>query len=73
MSVTVVTNYKSVAFSDGHLGHLQHLAIVNCATMNIGVHRFFWIAWMELESIMLGKVGQVVKDKYHMISPLTGT
>ena len=33
----------------------------------------FAIAWMELESIMLSKISQVVKDKYHMISPLTGT
>ena len=33
----------------------------------------FTTAWMELESIMLSEVGQVVKDKYHMISPLTGT
>ena len=23
-------------------GLLKHLAIVNCAAMNIGVHRFFW-------------------------------
>ena len=30
-------------------------------------------AWMELESIMLSEISQVVKDKYHMISPLTGT
>ena len=30
-------------FSDGHLGCFQHLVIVNCAAMNIGVHRFFWI------------------------------
>ena len=30
-------------------------------------------AWMELESIMLSKISQAVKDKYHMISPLTGT
>ena len=30
-------------FTDGHLGYFQHLAIVNCAAMNIGVHRFFWI------------------------------
>ena len=27
---------------DGHLGCFQHLAIVNCAAMNIGVHRLFW-------------------------------
>ena len=26
-----------------NLGCFQHLAIVNCAAMNIGVHRFFWI------------------------------
>ena len=29
--------------TDGHLGCFQHLAIVNCAVMNIGVHRFFLI------------------------------
>ena len=33
----------------------------------------FATAWMELESIMLSKIGQAVRDKYHMISPLTGT
>ena len=31
------------SFTDGHLGCFQHLAIVNCAAMNIGVHRFFWM------------------------------
>ena len=30
-------------------------------------------AWMELESIMLSEVSQVVKDKYHMISPISAT
>ena len=30
-------------------------------------------AWVELESIMLSEISQVVKDKYHMISPLSGT
>ena len=29
--------------------------------------------WMELESIMLSGVSQVVKDNYHMISPISGT
>ena len=33
----------------------------------------FVTAWMELESIMLSEINQAVKDKYHMISPLTGT
>ena len=33
----------------------------------------FVAAWMELESIMLSEISQAVKDKYHMISPLTGT
>ena len=33
----------------------------------------FVTAWMELESIMLSEISQVVKDKCHMISPLTGT
>ena len=27
--------------------------------------------WMELESIMLSEISQVVKDKYHMISPIS--
>ena len=36
------THQKSL-LTDGHLGCFQHLAIVNCAAMNIGVHRFFWI------------------------------
>ena len=33
----------------------------------------FEAAWMELESIMLSEISQKVRDKYHMISPLTGT
>ena len=31
------------------------------------------MAWMELESIMLSEISQAVKDKYHMISPISGT
>ena len=31
----------------------------------------FAAAWMELESIMLSEISQVVKDKYHMISPIS--
>ena len=33
----------------------------------------FTTAWMELESIMLSEISQVVKDKYHLISPISGT
>ena len=33
----------------------------------------FSTVWMELKSIMLSEISQAVKDKYHMISPLTGT
>ena len=36
-------NFLIHSFTTGHLGCFQHLAIVNCAAMNIGVHRFFWI------------------------------
>ena len=28
----------------------------------------FMTAWVELESVMLTEISQVVKDKYHMIS-----
>ena len=31
------------SFTDAHLCCFQHLTIVNCAAMNIGVHKFFWI------------------------------
>ena len=33
----------------------------------------FATARMELESIMLSEARQMVKDKYHMISPISGT
>ena len=33
----------------------------------------FGTAWMDLESIMLSEVSQAVKNKYHMISPISGT
>ena len=33
----------------------------------------FVTALMELESIMLSELSQVVKDKYHMMSPLSRT
>ena len=37
------------------------------------VLRPFVTAWLELDSIMLSEISQVVRDKYRMISPLTGT
>ena len=33
----------------------------------------FAMAWMEMESIMLNEISQAGKDKYHMISPISGT
>ena len=33
----------------------------------------FATSWMELDSTMLSEISQAVRDKYHMISPLTGT
>ena len=33
----------------------------------------FTTAWMELESIMFGEISQAVKDKYHMLPPISGT
>ena len=33
----------------------------------------FVTAWMELESIVLSEISQVVKDKYCMISPINGS
>ena len=32
----------------------------------------FVTAWMDLESIMLSEISQVVRDKYHMISSISG-
>ena len=33
----------------------------------------FATAWMDLESIMLSDISQSVKDKYHVISPISRT
>ena len=30
-------------------------------------------AWMKLENSMISEISQAVKDKYHIIPPLTGT
>ena len=33
----------------------------------------FATAWVDLESIILSEISQAVKEKYHMISPISGT
>ena len=33
----------------------------------------FTTAWMDMESIMLSEISQAVKEKYHIISPISGT
>ena len=33
----------------------------------------FVTAWRELESFMLSEISQLVKEKYHRISPISGT
>ena len=33
----------------------------------------FSTGWMELENIILSEMSQAVRDKYHMISPISGT
>ena len=32
----------------------------------------FSTAWIKLETIILSEISQLVKDKYHMISLITG-
>ena len=38
-----VPQFLDPLIADGHFGCFQPLAIVNCAAMDIGVHRIFWI------------------------------
>ena len=51
-----------VPLHDGILGSKKKKELIPFAT-----------AWMELERVMLSETSQAVKDKYHMISPLSGT
>ena len=59
---------------DGHLGCFHVLAVVNYATVNIGVHVSFQITvfsrcmprrtWMNFEDIILCEINQSQKDKH---------
>ena len=54
-SIRVVCTYHSFlihSFADGHLGCFQHLAIVNCAAMNIEVHRIFGLVFQGSQGII---------------------
>ena len=63
------------SFADGHLGFFQQLAIVNCAAMNIGVHRFFWIGvsgflgYNPSSGIVGSKVSSIfnILRKFHIV------
>ena len=46
---------------------------MECYTVERKEFLSFTTAWMDLQSIMLSEISQAVKDKYHMISPISGT
>ena len=67
---------------------LKNAEQTKCASVNEWIKKLWYIyytaerkkellpfvtVWMDLESIVLSEVSQVVKDKYHMISPISGT
>ena len=52
---------------------VQHCGGVGGVDKNMELKIPFAAAWMELDSVMLSEISQAVRDKYHMISPLTGT
>ena len=47
-----------------------HLTMEFCAAERKKELLPFVRAWMELDNIMLSEISQVVKDKYHIISPI---
>ena len=64
------------SFTDGHLSYFQHLAIVNYAAMNIGVHGFFWtgvsgfLGYNPSSGIARSKGSSIFSflRKFHMVS-----
>ena len=40
------------SLTDVHLGCFKHVAIANCAAMNIGVHRYFEFVFQDSEGII---------------------
>ena len=65
---TASTHSKSVNQKDWYMYTMEHYAVERKKEFLP-----FATAWMELENIMLSEISQAVRNKYHMISPLTGT
>ena len=65
------TVFWSTHLLNGHLGCFQHLAIINCAAVNIGVHRFFGIGVSGLLGILpAGSKGSCIFSflrKFHTV------
>ena len=61
--------------ADEWIKKLWYIYTMEYYTVEIKKKEFlpFATAWMEMESIMLSEIVQSVKDKYHMISPISGT
>ena len=57
------------SLADGRLGCFQYLAIVNCAAMNIGVHRFFWRGCGEKGTSLVGMQTGVATVEHRMEFP----
>ena len=52
------------------MGHLQNGILLGCKKKEKVLP--FDTLWMDLENIMLSKISQSEKDKYHMISLICG-
>ena len=74
----MLPDHVRLGFEPFHPLFLRPLENDGEVSVQVLVPFFSWVvpfatAWMELESIMLSEISQAVRDKYHMISPLTGT